>query len=377
MANDLSVVVPKIIGGVQTVLRQEFLMAEYVKKDFEGVAAKKGSTVTIPIAAAQSTYDVTPGPTPPALVDKTSGSASIAINKWKGTRFHMTAKEATEIEPGRFVPGQLQEAVRAILYDINADIFSKYPKIYGYAGTAATNPFATNINPVADVREVLGRQNCPKGARKLMLGHAEETAALKLGAFNEALKRGDALALKQGELGDLFGFRCASDQQVPTHTAGTGSGYLINNGAGYAAGVKTVVVDTGTGTLIVGDIISFAGVTGTYTVTSALAANSVSFEPGLEGAVADDAAITKRATHKVNLAFDPEAFGLIMRLSQEDMLDAEFGMTAGTHIPIVDPQTKAVLMLSNYPGYHASQWELSALWGAECIVPARAGRLAG
>ena len=54
-----------------------------------------------------------------------------------------------------------------------------------------------------------------------------------------------------------------------TSTAqGTGAGYLINNGGGYAAGVVTVAVDTGAGSVLKGDIITFAGVSGTYVVAS-------------------------------------------------------------------------------------------------------------
>jgi hypothetical protein len=84
----------------------------------------------------------------------------------------------------------------------------------------------------------------------------------------------------------------AGDWFLSAPSQGTASGYLINNGGGYAAAATTVVVDTGTGTLLVGDTVTFAGVTGEYVVTAALASNSFSFLPGLAGAVADNAAIT-------------------------------------------------------------------------------------
>jgi len=78
-----------------------------------------------------------------------------------------------------------------------------------------------------------------------------------------------------------------------TNPGGTGSGYLINNGGGYAVGIATVTVDTGTGSVLKGDIITFGGVTGTYIVSSGGSpATSITFEPGLAGPVADDAAIS-------------------------------------------------------------------------------------
>lgn len=74
---------------------------------------------------------------------------------------------------------------------------------------------------------------------------------------------------------------------------GTGAGYLINNGGGYAADVTTVTVDTGTGSIYSDDIITFAGVTGTYIVESGGdPATSITFNPGLAGPVADSAAIS-------------------------------------------------------------------------------------
>lgn len=74
---------------------------------------------------------------------------------------------------------------------------------------------------------------------------------------------------------------------------GTGAGYLVNNVGGYPSGTTTVAVDTGTGSIRKNDVVTFDGVTGEYVVTTdADAPTSISFEPGLAGAVADDAAIT-------------------------------------------------------------------------------------
>lgn len=74
---------------------------------------------------------------------------------------------------------------------------------------------------------------------------------------------------------------------------GTGAGYLVNNVGGYAAGVTAAAVDTGTGSILKGDVVTFAGVSGKYAVISGGdPATSVTFTPGLAGAVADVAAVT-------------------------------------------------------------------------------------
>lgn len=58
-----------------------------------------------------------------------------------------------------------------------------------------------------------------------------------------------------------------------THpAAGAASGYLVNNGAGYAAGTTAVAIDTGSGSFAAGELIKFgsgaSGYFGTYTVVS-------------------------------------------------------------------------------------------------------------
>lgn len=80
---------------------------------------------------------------------------------------------------------------------------------------------------------------------------------------------------------------------------GTGSGYLINNVGGYPSSTTTVAVDTGTGTIVIGDVVTFAGVSGEYVVTSELSGGSFSFTPGLAGSVADDAAVTVLVDNEV------------------------------------------------------------------------------
>ena len=81
-------------------------------------------------------------------------------------------------------------------------------------------------------------------------------------------------------------------QDRGTTAKGTGTGYLVNNSGGYAAGVDEFTVDAGTGTILVGNGVRVGGNDDLYIVTRALDENKFRFAPALTGAVLDDAVVT-------------------------------------------------------------------------------------
>jgi hypothetical protein len=79
-----------------------------------------------------------------------------------------------------------------------------------------------------------------------------------------------------------------------TTTSPRGRGAAYRTIFAEVPGTTTVPVGTGSGAIFVNDLISFAGVTGQYLVTTGGSdpVSSITFEPGLAGPVAADAAIT-------------------------------------------------------------------------------------
>jgi hypothetical protein len=180
----------------------------------------------------------------------------------------------------------------------------------------------------------------------------------------------------EGELGRFFGMDWYSDNQVPTHTAGTASG-ATTDAAGYAVGVKTVTLaSAGTGSILVGDIILFTGDTQTYVVTSGDASvaggGTISFEPGLKVAIATSATpITLKATHVVNLAFHREAIAFAMR-PLDDSNEGNDDVSV-----MQDPETGIVLRMERIREYKQWAWDIDVLYGAKLVRPELACRLAG
>lgn len=77
---------------------------------------------------------------------------------------------------------------------------------------------------------------------------------------------------------------------------GPGGSPAVNNALGYASGAVTMTIDGVTGSLSVGDLFTVVGSTATHRITShtetSTNTTSITFTPGLTGAVVDDAVIT-------------------------------------------------------------------------------------
>jgi hypothetical protein len=385
MANTLTVLKTNIIAGALETLSKSMSATKIINAnvDLSGATAKKGDTVSYSNPAAQTVGDITPAATPPALTDTSISETTLVLDKWKNTRFTLTDQECAAIlDPDNFINSQVAEGARALGEQVNSDVWATYKTVPNFVGTAATSPFASNVNVIADARKMLNDLNCPKGNRFAVFSNTAEANALKLGTFNTAYSRGSDVTLNSGELGDLYGFHCYADDQVPTHTAGTITTGLIAKAAtvvavGATSCVATTAASTGACALKTGDVITFGSDNQQYTLTAdatqASAATDVTiyFSPAKKVALAGSEAITVKGSHEVNLAFDPTAFALAFRAPTNSIMDADEGIT------MVEPKTKIPLRVDFLRGFHCWQVELSLLYGVKMIDYRKVTRIAG
>lgn len=143
----------------------------------------------------------------------------------------------------------------------------------------------------------------------------------------------------EGILGRTGGFTFFENTLMPRHVTGTddGTGDYLSDGAGQTG--STAVIDTGTGTLLKGDIFTWAGVNRVHpetkvdtgnlqqfvvTADTSTSATSVSFSPAIvatgarqnvTNALADGQALTKAggasATHDISLGYVKDAFAFV------------------------------------------------------------------
>lgn len=405
-ANSLTNILPKILARGLMTLRTRCIMPRLVNGDYGTEAAKKGTTIDIPVPVAVETEDVVPATTPITVGGVTPGLVQVSLNQWKqNTPLYLTDKEIAEIDMNEhFLPMQMQEAIKALASDVNQHILGKYKGasrgVFGWVGTSGTTPFgdSVGISSATQARKVLNQQLCPRSDRRGVLDFDAEANALDLSAFSDAEKIMSAVVKTEGEIGRKFGIDWFADDDVPTHTAGTiatntGSyrTCAVNNGAGYSAGDSTINVDfdndagdVGAGTIVIGDVISFAGHDQTYTVIGDAdytfvgnAITGLQFYPVLQEDVADNEVITVKDDHVVNLVFHRDAFAFATRaLEDANALQRMIGGTSQI-MSMQDPQTGLVLRLEVSRQHKQFVWEFDILWGAELIRPELAVRIAG
>ncbi len=352
-------------------------MPSLVNGDYSNEAKKKGTTIDVELPAEIATQDVTPSTTPETPADYTPTTVQVPLDQWKqNTPFVLTDKEFHEIDTSKnYLPSAVDSAIKGLANLINEHLLAQYTGVYGYTGTAGSTPFASTPEDATAARKILTQQLCPKRGRQVVLDHDAEENALNLTAFADVSQAGSTDTKREGEIGRKYGMDWYADHAVPTHTAGTSSGALVNN-ASVAVGDTSVPCDTGTGTMVVGDIFTVAGDTQTYVVTTAVAdvsSGTVAFDPPAKVAWADNAAITLKASHVVNLAFRREAFAFATRRLQDVVMNDSSLNT----MSIQDPISGLILRLEVSRQHKQTAWEFDILWGAKLVRPELACRIAG
>lgn len=370
--NTLTVLIPTIIAAMQRVLRNQGALANLAVRDPSSDAAGLNQTIDLPASAVQSAYDVEPGANAPALVGTTPTKKSLTIEKYRGTRFALTGEDWKAIanRGPDFRLMQVDECISTLIDEVCAYVWGKYDLQAGYAvGTAGANPFASNPDILMDGWQTLSEAKAPNTGRVGCIGPAEWAAAGKLDQFQKTLEAPPGTSFANAAFGMLGNFAMTWDQQIGRRSVvGTAANYVLDGA--QVKGAKAILLKTGTGTLLAGDVVTIGNFK--YCVTSLTGFNLV-LSAGLLENVADAATVTLSAAARGNLLVHPDAMVLAIRPPAE----APEGDAAVAVATIRDPVTGIAMRLAHYKGYHAGQWELSLVYGAVVRRPELACKLLG
>ena len=376
MANTLTSLTPDLFEAMDVVSREMVGMIPSVARDSNAERAAKDQTVRSFVAPASSAADITPGQLPPDTGDQTIGNKTITISKARAVPIRWNGEEQRGMN---FGPGyqnirrdQIAQAMRTLVNEIENDLCALYIKASRAVAPDATTLFSASLKDLANVRRILADNGAPMNDISVVLNSLGGAEIRGLAQLNKANEAGSDSMLRQGVLLDVFGMAIRESAQIDAHVAGTASSATTDN-AGYAVGATTLTLaSAGTGTILAGDVITFAGDSNKYVVTTGDSDVSnggtiVLAEPGLKVAMsAATKAITVDGTSlDRNLVFARNAIQLVTRVPARPVE----GDRAEDVMIVQDPRSGLAFELAMYKEYRQVHYELSAAWGQAVIKP--------
>ena len=328
----------------------------------------KNDVITCKVPKALTTTDVNPGTAQAQEVKFLTKNLTLAY--WKEAGFQVNDAEFAEQVMAGLVPAELQEAIKAVVHKVNADIHSlvwyKAPQIVSGATGVLTD--------ITSARKVLNAQGVPGDQRSFVYGG-------KLDALYQALFNGptayntDQAKVAAGQLGMKMGFYMAFDDACDesVYTQGTvvqGDNPIIHSSTVHAVGATSLLIanDNNGHTLLKGDTFTKAGDSQQYTVTEDTTITTgatgalVPISPANMVATTGSEAITiTRPTGAVcGLAFHKLGINLVSRApkSLQNVKNADIAT-------IVDPVTGLVLNLVHEWSHMLNTYSVNCLYGIE------------
>lgn len=348
----------ELVGGINAV-KINAGAQEAAKDDTVRSAFTRPQTVS-------TTY--APSMTIPEGTDQTVDNKTMALDTYASIQIPYTGEDQKHLNNGagyQTVYGnQVQQAMRAICNKMELDLMAKLSLGAGQAyGTAGTTPFATNMNDLPNVMKLLLDRGCPDDGQISAI--YDTTAAVNIQNLSNLYKvneAGDSALLRNGKLGELYNIDLRRSGQVGAPAVGTGASYVLNGA--HAVGATSIVVKTGTGTILAGDVITINGLK--YVVNVGIAAaGTLTINSGLRAAGVDGDTVAVNAAARRNIVLHRDAAELAMR----PLANPAGGDAASDFMDVQDPVSGLVFRLSHYKGFHKSMIEIGVLYGTKVWLP--------
>jgi len=386
MANVLTNLAADIYKAADTVGRELVgLIPSVTINGDASTRAAKGDTVRSHFTRTPTVNSsFAPSMTIPEGTDQTVDNKTLTVDAYASVQIPWTGEDIKHVDNGSgyetIYGDQIKQSMRAITNTIEAYLWGVMYKGSSRAyGTAATTPFASTFAEIAQVRKILVDNGCPAddGMLTMCINSAAGVNLRNLAQLQKANEAGGTQLLRQGTLLDLQGLMMKESAGIGLHTKGTGANYDTDLVAGWAIGDTSIHVDTGTGTILAGDVVTFAGDANKYIVGTGFAGDGdgdiVLNDPGLRAALADGVDVTVGGTYTANLAFHKSAVELVMRPPAMP----NGGDAAVDVMTVQDPWSGLVYEIAVYKGYMKTMIEIRCLYGAKVWKPQHVATLLG
>ncbi len=382
MANTLTGLIPTLYEALNVVSREMVGFIPAVTRDSSAERAAVNQTVRVPIGESGDLEDIVPGAAPAATGDTTVGYADVTITaskaapiKWNGEEERAVGSTGTynRVLADQFADG-MRKLVNAMEISIAKAAIEGASRAYGTPGTTPLGT-AGDLSDLAAVGKILDENGAPTTNRQIVFNSAvianlrgKQSVLFKV---NEA---GSSDMLRTGMTDLLQNMAVRYSAGLTQHVKGTGASYVTDGAS--AAGATGIVLKTGTGTVLAGDVVSFAAdANNKYVVNKGVAAPGgiVIGEPGLRLAVPDSNAMTIANSYTPNVAFSRNAIVLACRAPAVP----SGGDAADDAMTITDPITGLTFEIRVYRQYRQVKFEVAMAWGAATIKSEHVSLLLG
>lgn len=362
MANIFTALTPVLYSAAQDVSAEPFGVISAISASFDDKSVAMGDTVKITVAPSATATDFTPGVAAAQGDDKTATTVPVTITASKKVSWNLTGEQLLSLQNAgvnaEWIRQLVAQGMRTLRNGAESAACAAIKQGASRAfGTAGTNPFASDINCIADVRKILMDNGAPLADLQLCIDSTAGTAARKLGIIQQAYQAGNDAERRSGELMRQFGFSIRESAGITTHTKGTGASYVTSGST--AAGVRDIALVTGTGTVLAGDVVTFAADTANkYVVNNGVAApGTISLgRPGARMTIATANALTVGNSYTANLAFERNAVVGIMR-------PPVFPENATIQKTLISDDKGMTYLLLQIQQYGQTSWELHLAYG--------------
>lgn len=371
MANTLTGLLPVLYEALDVVSRELVGFIPAVTRNSSAERAALNETITYPIAPAATTSDITPGVTAPNDGDQTIGTGSLTISKSKYSPVRWNGEEQKGVKNSgvfeRIIKDQFSQSMRALVNLVETDLASTFVSASRAYGTAGTAPFGTaaDLSDFAQARRILEDNGAPTHDLHMVVGSA--AMANIRGKQNVLFKVNEAgtdQLLREGIIGRVEGLNLHNSAQVKAFTKGTGTSYVTSGST--APGVTSIALVTGSGTVLAGDVVTFAAdANNKYVVGTGVAAPGtiVLNNPGAIVTIATGNAMTIGNSYTPNMAFSRNAIHLVTRAPAMP----EGGDDADDVIEIQDPVSGLAFQVAVYRQYRQVRYEVGLAWGFKAV----------
>lgn len=385
MTNTLTNLTPDLYQALDTVSRELVGFIPSVTLDSGIERAAVGQQVRSFVTPTSTASDITPAVNAPNDGDQTIGNQSMTITKARAVPVRYNGEEQRGLNSGAgyrsILQDQFAQAMRTLVNEMESDLATLHTTTSRAFGTAGTTPFASDLSDTAQVRKILADNGAPMSEMQLVIDTTAGAKMRTLTQLSKANEAADASLLRQGVLLDVHGMQIRESAQVVTTGTNCITGAVTVTGTN-AIGATAIGVTTAGGAAVAalpGDIITFAGDTNKYVITTAVTigggtAGTITIgAPGLRIAKAANDALSGVAAAARSMAFNKGAIVLATRAPARP----EEGDMAEDVITVVDPRSGIAFEVALYKQYRQIRYEISAAWGVKNFKPEHSAILLG